>query len=438
MLDTGIDVPEIVNLVFYKPIRSSSKFWQMIGRGTRLCKNLFAPDQDKENFIIFDFCENFEFFGNKPKGLDGKRGRSLTERLFQQRIKLTYHLQKNGSKEALEYAEELKDFMLEQVNRLEEDSFLVRQHWRIVEKYRDKYKWNALDELEVKEVLDNIAPLVFEEGDDEQAKRFDQLCYNMELDLLQKTLISDQWMNETISIVAALSKKGAIPMVANKMDLIKQIQTAQYWQDMNLVKVEHTRKELRSLIRFIDKSSGITLYSNFEDEVLSATSEPKPVIVSGNLEAYRKRMAEFVLKNRTHITIHKLSTNQIITKTELKELDRMLFEQGENGTHEQFIKAYGEMPLGKFIRTIVGLEQEAVNKAFSSFINNPSLNAAQIRFVNLIIQYLSTNGIVEVEKLFEPPFTEISNQGLLGVFNQVQAAEVVELINKVNHLAEAV
>ena len=149
----------------------------------------------------------------------------------------------------------------------------------------------------------------------------------MELDLLQKTIISDQWMNETISIVAALSKKGAIPIVAAKMDLIKQIQTAQYWQDMDLVKVENTRKELRSLIRFIDKSSGIIFYSNFEDEVLSATSEPKPVIVSGKLEAYRKRMAEFVLKNRTHITIHKLSNNQIITKTELKELDRMLFEQ---------------------------------------------------------------------------------------------------------------
>ena len=438
MLDTGIDIPEIVNLVFYKPIRSSSKFWQMIGRGTRLCKDLFAPDQDKENFIIFDFCENFEFFGNKPKGLDGKRGRSLTERLFQQRIKLTYHLQKNGSTEYSEYAEELKAFMLEQVNRLEEDSFLVRQHWRIVEKYRDQYKWNALDELEVKEVLDHIAPLVFEEGDDEQAKRFDQLCYNMELDLLQKTSISDQWMNETISIVAALSKKGSIPMVAAKMDLIKQIQTAQYWQDMNLVKVEHTRKELRSLIRFIDKSSGITFYSNFEDEVLSVTSEPKPVIVSGNLEAYRKRMVEFVLKNRTHITIHKLSTNQRISKTELKELDRMLFEQGENGTHEQFITAYGEMPLGKFIRSIVGLDQDAVNTAFSSFINNPSLNASQIRFLNMIIQYLTTNGIVEVEKLFEPPFTEISNNGLLGVFNQTQAGEVVELIKTVNIRAEAV
>ena len=383
-----------------------------------------------------DFCENFEFFGNKPKGLDGKRGRSLTERLFQQRIKLTYHLQKNGTKESLEYAEELKALMLEQVNRLKEDSFLVRQQWRIVEKYRDKYKWNALDELEVKEVLDHIAPLVFEEGDDEQAKRFDQLCYNMELDLLQKTSISDQWMNETISLIAALSKKGAIPMVASKMDLIKQIQTAQYWQDMNLVKVEHIRKELRSLIRFIDKSSGITLYSNFEDEVLSATSEPKPVIVTGNLEAYRKRMAEFVLKNRTHITIHKLSTNQIITKTELKELDRMLFEQGENGTHEQFIKAYGEMPLGRFIRTVVGMEQQAVNKAFSSFINNPTLNAAQIRFVNLIIQYFSTNGILEVGKLFEAPFTDLNTGGIIGLFDETTSYQIITLMEKINKNAE--
>jgi type I restriction enzyme R subunit len=258
----------------------------------------------------------------------------------------------------------------------------------------------------------------------------------MELDLLQKSSISDQWMNETISIVAALSKKGSIPMVAAKMDLIKQIQTAQYWQDMNLVKVEHIRKELRSLIRFIDKSSGITLYSNFEDEVLSATSEPKPVIVTGNLEAYRKRMAEFVLKNRTHITIHKLSTNQTITKTELKELDRMLFEQGENGTHEQFIKAYGEIPLGRFIRTIVGLEQEAVNKAFSSFINNPTLNAAQIRFVNLIIQYLSINGILEVGKLFEAPFTDLNTAGIIGLFDETTSNQIITLMEKINKNAE--
>jgi type I restriction enzyme R subunit len=246
-------------------------------------------------------------------------------------------------------------------------------------------------------------------------------------------------MNETISLVAALSKKGAIPMVYAKMDLIKQVQTAHFWQDVTIQKIEFIRKELRSLMRFIETSSGVKLYSNFDDELLNTTAaDPKPVVVSGNLDAYRKRMTEFISKNRTHVTIHKLRTNQPISKTELRELDKMLFEQGENGTHEQFVKAYGEMPLGKFIRSIVGLDQDAVNTAFSSFINNPSLNASQIRFVNMIIQYLSTNGIVEVEKLFEPPFTEISNHGLLGVFNQTQAGEVVELIEKVNHMAEAI
>ena len=149
-------------------------------------------------------------------------------------------------------------------------------------------------------------------------------------------------------------------------------------------------------------------------------------------------MTEYIQKNRHHITIHKLRTNQSISKTELQELERMLFEQGEVGTHEQFVKVYGEQPLGKFIRSIVGLDQAAVNAAFGRFINNPSLNASQIRFVNLIIQYLSTNGIVETDKLFEPPFTEIANNGLLGVFNQQEAKEVVELIDTVNQKAVAV
>jgi type I restriction enzyme, R subunit len=437
MLDTGIDVPEIVNLVFYKPIRSSAKFWQMIGRGTRLCKDLFGPGQDKENFIIFDFCENFEFFGNKPKGLDSKRPRSLTERLFEQRIKLTFHLQKKNTPETLQYADELKAFMLDQVNKLEESSFLVRQHWRTVEKYRDLFRWNALDELEVKEVMDHIAPLVYEQGDDEQAKRFDQLCYNMELDLLIKGSVSGQWMNETLSICAALSKKGAIPMVGVKIPLIKDVQTPIYWQDVTLSKLETLRKELRDIIRFIEKSSGMVFYSNFDDEIQNVAFEPQKIIANKNLEAYRKRMEEYVLKNRNHITIHKLRTNQPISKTELKELDKMLFEQGEVGTHEDFVKAYGDQPLGQFIRSIVGLDKESVNIAFSRFVNDPTLNSTQIRFVNLIIQYLSTNGYLTSDKLFEPPFTDLSSNGLLGVFSREGAQEVIYTIEHLNQNASS-
>lgn len=437
MLDTGIDVPECVNLVFYKPIRSSSKFWQMIGRGTRLCNDLFAPGKDKENFIIFDFCENFEFFGNKPKGLETKKGKSLTERLFEQRLKLTHLLQKKGGDTYLAYADELKAFMHNQINKLSEESFLVRQHWRVVEKYRDIFRWNALNELEVKEILDHLAPLIYEAGDDEQAKRFDQLCYNLQLDYLQKGSVADQWMNETIVIAAALSKRGAIPLVGAKMDLIRLIQTAAYWQEQSVEKYESLRKEIRGLVRFIEKTSGILYFSDFDDEILPITGEVKPVFLSQNLEAYRKRVTEYIQKNRHHITIHKLRTNQPISRQEFKELERMLFEQGELGTQEQFVKAYGEQPLGVFIRSIVGMDQSATNAAFSKFINEPSMNASQIRFVNMIIQYFTANGVIQADKLFEPPFTEIASNGLLGVFNQQQANEVVQLIEGVNKLAEA-
>ena len=403
-----------------------------------LCKNLFGPEQDKENFIIFDFCENFEFFGNKPKGLDPKRAKSITERLFEQRLKITFLLNKKGDEAALAYSEELKDYLFKQVEKLEEDSFLVRQHWRVVEKYRDIYRWNGLNELDVKEILDHVAPLVFEEGEDEDAKRFDNLCYNLQLDCLLKGSISENGMNETISIATSLSKRGAIPLVNAKMTLIKEVQTAQYCQEQTVNKFEHLRKELRLLIRFIEKNAGMVLYSNFDDTVLNMVSEPQYVVGGNSLELYRKRMTEYIQKNRHHITIHKLRTNQPISKTELQELERMLFEQGEIGTHDQFVKAYGEQPLGMFIRSIVGLDQDAVNAAFGKFINKPSLNAAQIRFLNLVIQYLSTNGVVEAKKLFESPFTDIANNGLLGVFSVKEANEVVELIDNVNRKAVAV
>jgi len=163
----------------------------------------------------------------------------------------------------------------------------------------------------------------------------------------------------------------------------------------------------------------------------------KPVIISTNLEAYRKRVTEYIQKNKNHITIHKLRTNQAITASELLQLEKMLFEQGELGTHEQFVKAYGEQPLGSFIRSIVGMDQAAANAAFSNFINNPSMNASQIRFVNLIIQYLSTNGVITAEKLFEPPFTEINDAGLLGVFNNKEADSIVKTIEFLNQLALA-
>ncbi|GAB2950092.1 DEAD/DEAH box helicase family protein [Hymenobacter coalescens] len=440
MLDTGIDVPEVVNLVFYKPIRSSAKFWQMIGRGTRLCPGLIGDEQDKQHFLIFDFCENFEFFGQKPQGNETRQGKSLTQRLFEQRLKLIFHLQKRTEPEHQQYADELRKYLHQQVEQLEDESFLVRQHWRVVEKYRDVHCFNALNELQIKELMDHITPIVFEPEDDELAKRFDQLCYSMELEVLMKGSTPAHLVEEARALADSLSKRGSIHQVAAKMDLIKQVQGQTYWTAPTLPQLEHLRQDLRSLMRFIQTEKRPPVYTNLDDQVLpSLVAEPAMVkLASLNLEAYRKRVAQYLIEHRTSTVIHKLRTNQAIGLPELQQLETMLFDQGTVGTREQFEKAYGKQPLGKFVRSIVGLEANSVKEAFSSFINNPSMNAQQIRFLDLIVQYLSSNGYLETETLFEAPFTEVSTHGLLGVFSEDQATEVVSLLERVNQYAEAV
>ena len=435
MLDTGVDVPEVVNLVFYKPVKSRIKFWQMIGRGTRLCPDLFGPGRDKKEFVIFDFCENFEFFGQKPEGIDGNQGKSVTVRLFEQRLKLIFFLQKRHEPEFQSYAQELKTYLHNLVDTLDETSFLVRQHWREVEKYRDIHRWNALQELDVKELMDHIAALVFDGDEDEAAKRFDMLCYNMQLGLLKKGETPDHLVLETIEIANSLTKRGAIPLVAAKMDLLKEVTGKNYWGNITVMKLEVLRKDLRGLMKFLEHQAGVVLYSNFEDELLIPVAHENPIQNYGGLEAYKRRIIQYVIEHKHNLVIYKLRTNQSITTAEIKELERMLFEQGEVGTKEEFNKVYGNQPLGKFIRSIVGMDTEATREAFSKFINNPALNPQQIRFVDMIIQYLTANGIIDIEKLFEPPFTDISSHGLLGVFNKDQVEELVKTINQVNEAA---
>ncbi|WP_276133509.1 DEAD/DEAH box helicase family protein [Polluticoccus soli] len=432
MLDTGIDVPEVVNLVFYKPVRSRTKFWQMIGRGTRLCKDLFGPGLDKKDFVIFDFCENFEFFGKKPEGLETGQGKSITARLFGQRLKLIFHLQKKQEPEYTQYTDELISYLHGQVDQLDETSFLVRQHWRTVEQYRDKYKWNALNDLHIKELVDNIAGIVYEKDEDEAAKRFDNLCYTIQLQLLEKASISDNLIIEVQTLAANLSRRGAIPLVAAKMDLIKEVQSKGYWQNLSIFKIESTRRDLRTLMKFLEKNTGRILYSNFDDEIVSAAAESKDITYEVGLEAYKRKVRQYVLENANHLTIYKLRTAQPITAAEIQDLEKMLFEQGPAGSRTEFEKVYGKQPLGTFIRSILGMDINAAKMAFGKFINNPSLNAQQIRFVDMIIAYLTTNGTIDVGKLFEPPFTEINSSGLLGVFNPDEANELVRVIEELS------
>lgn len=437
MLDTGIDVPEVCNLVFFKPVRSSVKFWQMVGRGTRLCKDLFGPNQDKKSFVIFDFCENFEFFNAHPKGMEGANGKSLSQRLFELRLRLAFALSGQEEPALNAYGRSVLDQLIRQTQALNVESFIVRQHWEVVEKYRDPNAWNALSDLDLKALHDHIGPLMSETDQDEMAKRFDALMLDLQLSVLNGEQKQTALIQKVVDTAGKLSKKASIPLVAQKMETIQAVQQKIFWEGASIPAIERIRVELRELLKFLDSENTPVYFTMFEDAFSGNIQEHQLVFGFNDLDAYKRKVEQYLKAQSNHIVIHKLRNNVPITKGELDTLDKMLFEQGSLGTKEAFINAYGEQPLGKFIRSIVGLEIQAAKLAFADILNHQTLNAQQIRFLDTIINFLNVKGIIEPAMLFEAPFTDINSNGVAGLFEAKMASKIISLIESINHNAEA-
>lgn len=437
MLDTGIDVPEVCNLVFFKPVRSSTKFWQMIGRGTRLCKDLFGPEADKEEFLIFDFCENFEFFNINPKGIELGNSKSISQRLFELRLRLAFVLLAQEDVELKEYGKSLIDVLVQQTQELNGDSFIVRQHWEVVEKYRDANAWNALSDLDIKELFDHIAPIVVETESDEMAKRFDALMLDLQLCILKGEKKQVGLIQKVITTAQKLSKKASIPAVAKQMETINEVQNKLFWEAGDILAIERVRTELRDLLKFLDTENKAIYFTAFEDEIDESLHEFPLVFNVNELAAYKQKVEQYLKENSTHITIYKLRNNVQITHSELEELERMLFEQGSLGTKAEFIKAFGEQPLGKFIRSIVGIDANAAKLAFGEVLTNKTLNSQQIRFIDTIINFFVVNGTIDPAMLFEPPFTDINSNGIAGLFDDETQIQLIQLIDRVNENAVA-
>lgn len=435
MLDTGIDVPEVVNLVFFKPIRSSTKYWQMIGRGTRLCPDLFGIGDHKKDFVIFDFCENFEFFNNTPKGAVESSSKSLTQRLFETRLHLAQILEKQDNDALKTYGKALMQGLIDQTKALKEKNFIVRQHAKIVDKYRDPNAWNGLDKSDISEIIEHIAPIVKEEEADEKIKRFDALAYGMQL-ATQEGKNQDVSVEKVKSIARLLSKKASIPLVAAKMPLLMTVQTDVYWTNPTVLGLEKLREDLRDLMRFIDNDRRDIVTTTYEDDFIG---EAKSVVIlqtANDLVIYKRKVERYFIENQHHITINKLKMNLPVTQLELKELERMLFEQGALDTKETFVKVYGAQPLGKFIRSIIGLDTEAVRAAFSEFLRENTFNSQQIRFIDTLINYFTKRGTVELKMLFEPAFTDINPNGMRGLFDETTTLKIRHIMDGVNYNAE--
>jgi type I restriction enzyme R subunit len=446
MLDTGIDIPEVVNLVFFKLVRSKTKFWQMLGRGTRLCPDLFAPGKHKEFFYIFDYCQNLEFFSQNPETTDGALVESLGKRLFKTRLELISELDrklsgvaKEGPEKESELRQETAYILRDEVAAMNVENFVVRAKRRLVEKYAKPEAWGELKLEAFAELAHEVAGLPSElEAEDEEAKRFDLLMLNLQLAVLRVEPAFKRLSEQVKAIAGLLEEKSSIPMVHEQMPLIQDIQTDEWWQDVTAPLLETVRRHLRALVKLIEKQKRKPIYTDFEDQIGSETTVELPGFASpDSFERFRAKTRQFLHEHEDDLVIHKLRMNEPLTATDLHELERMLTASGlANPEHLQKAKAESN-GLGLFVRSLVGLDREAAKQALAGFMAGKTLGANQIEFVNLIIDHLTEHGVMDAGLLYESPFTDITPQGPDGLFPAAQIDQLVSLLGEVRQRAIA-
>lgn len=437
MMDTGVDAPRVLNLVFFKEVKSFAKYWQMIGRGTRLCKNIFGKEKDKEFFLIFDICANFEFFDEFPDGLTPKASKSLSQLIFETKLDIVmaiYNNQEPTEEEEL-YCTFIMDDLHKSIQELDESRFEVRKHWKYVIEYKARSKWNNLTNGAVLDIKNNLSHLVsYKEDTDELAKRFDVLIGRLQLALINQSKAQKILITNIVSIAQKLFTKRNVPAVHAKIALIEQLKKDSFWPTITITQLEKIRTELRSLIQFLkDEDKETPVYTDFTDELhLDMVKEVDVMGTYTSLKSYKDRVESFIRKNRTHLVIDKLYKNLPITAKELEVLEHFLLKEALE-SKDRFIKEFGEQPLGKFVRKIIGLDIEVTNQLFANFISKGNLNANQITFIQKIIDYLNQNGIIEKQLLTQSPFNEQHDQGVFGIFPEEDKFEtIIKVINQVN------
>lgn len=435
MMDTGIDVPECVNLVFFKKVRSKTKFWQMIGRGTRLCKGLVCIDQidgeytDKRRFLIFDYCGNFEFFREHKEGYETRETQTLSESIFEKRVRLIALLQEAAyADEAFQaWRAELVDVCHAQVAALSPELVEVRLRLQYVEKYKEASAFTHLSEGDKSELIQQIAPIVRSDDNDECAKRFDNFMYGLMLSSMEKTPSFRHAQKQLCKTASALERKVSIPQVKAKLDVIREINTDDFWTADDVLLFEKVRQELRELIKFLDKPDREPIVTRLTDPV-TETQEGVPIDAPYDFEDYRDKVNRYVNEHGTSTAIYKLTHNIPLSSGDYDELERVL--TSELGSREDYLREYGDTPFGLLVRKIAKLDHDAAMQAFSAFINDASLNQRQIEFVLKVINHIEQNGYMEsTAELVKPPFDRPVS--FTKLFDAGKRASLLAAIDKV-------
>ena len=439
MLDTGIDVPEVVNLVLFKLVRSKTKFWQMIGRGTRLRPNLFGEGRDKTHFSVFDFCQNLEYFSEDVPTVDGSVSDSLSARLFKTRLGLIGVLddllRTHPDAPEATLRGELAETLRGAIASMNPDNFLVRPHRRLVETYATAEPWTRLDEAAHRALAEAVAGLpngLPPEG--LEAKQFDLLMLTLQLGVLGQETGFVRLRERTMQIGAALEEQASIPVVRAQMVLIQEIQTDEWWQDVTVGLLEIARKRLRGLVGLIELRRRAPIFTNFVDEIGEGQAIEFEAFTPPDAHGrYRAKVRHFLQRHRDHVVLHKLRGNRQLTALDLAELERILADSGA-GSSEDLDAAKAE-GLGLFVRSLVGLDRAAAKDAFAAFLAGRTLGANQLEFVSMLVDHLTEQGVLNPGRLYDSPYTDLSPLGVDGLFDGAGADAIFAALDEVRQRA---
>jgi len=432
-------------------VRSKSKFWQMIGRGTRRCRDLYRPGEDKKNFYVFDFCSNLEYFSQDlPPNSGGSVQKSLAERLFEARLGLVAALDhaapSDGQDPEVGHGEATERglrvdvaWSLHQVVAgMNPDNFLVRPAREWVETYSDWTAWQHLPPEKAGDIAHNLAGLPStERDDDEDAKRFDLILLRLQLARLEgDAVLFERLRTQVQEIATALLGQTAIPSVKAQEQLLDQLSGEEWWVDVTLPMLELARRRVRALVRFVEKTKRAIVYSNFADELGEGTVVELPGVMPGtNWERFRAKARAYLRDHDDHLALQRLRRNLQLTAEDLQSLEAMLVASGA-GNEADIARAREESQgLGLFIRSLVGLNREAATAAFDEYLSDGTHSASQIRFIQLIIEHLTANGVMEVERLYESPFTDSAPHGPDSIFTEDQVDGIVKILDDVRSRA---
>lgn len=422
MLDTGIDVPEVVNLVFFKPVYSKIKFWQMIGRGTRLCPDLFGPGEDKADFRVFDFCFNFDFFKENPDGIDAGSSAALGTRLFRARVQLAGHLQATQDLDPDGgLATGLIDGLHAEVASMNPENFIVRRKLEVVERFQTREAWETLSEDDRETLMREVADLPTQTPREEiESRLFDLTMLRMQLAQVEaEPAAFEKHRKRVVEIAQLLEDKTTIPAVKAQIEYLTRMQEVGFWEGMTLARLEELRLRVRGLMPFIDKQKRKIVYTDFKDEVVGIRIEDVVDMPTMTGVQYARKVEDYLKNHLNHIAIQRLRTNQPLTDADLQGLETTLVRIGEDdgaSLWSGLLATSGSPSLEYFVRRLVGMDRSAAQAAFSGFLEDRSLTPPQIRFIEMLIDQLTAQGVVEASALYEPPFSNLNANGPDALF----------------------